>query len=67
MTQLEELDRAQLIHPVTEFRKHEKTGPRIVTGGEGSPCESYGSASPLRRLSVPHAKRSSGSWRSLSR
>jgi len=32
---LEEIDRAHLIHPVTEFRKHEKTGPRIVTGGEG--------------------------------
>jgi len=33
--QLEELDRAHLIHPVTEFRKHEKIGPKIVTGGDG--------------------------------
>lgn len=32
---LEEIDRAHLIHPVTEFRKHEKSGPRIVTGGKG--------------------------------
>ena len=35
MTQLEKLDRTHLIHPVTEFRDHEKTGPKIVTGGEG--------------------------------
>ena len=33
--QLEDLDRAHLIHPITEFRSHEKKGPKIVTGGEG--------------------------------
>jgi len=32
---LEDLDRAHLIHPITEFRSHEKKGPTIVTGGEG--------------------------------
>jgi len=32
---LADLDRAHLIHPITEFRKHEIQGPRIVTGGEG--------------------------------
>ena len=30
-----ELDKAHLIHPITEFRKHEQKGPRIVTGGKG--------------------------------
>ena len=30
-----DLDRAHLLHPITEFRKHEVKGPRIVTGGEG--------------------------------
>jgi adenosylmethionine-8-amino-7-oxononanoate aminotransferase len=35
MANLEELDRAHLIHPITELRKHEKVGPSIVTGGEG--------------------------------
>ena len=29
------LDKAHLIHPISEFRKHEKQGPRIVTGGKG--------------------------------
>ena len=32
---LEALDRAHLIHPITEFRSHEEKGPTIVTGGEG--------------------------------
>jgi adenosylmethionine-8-amino-7-oxononanoate aminotransferase len=32
---LNELDRQHLLHPITEFRKHEVKGPRIVTGGEG--------------------------------
>lgn len=32
---LADLDRAHLIHPITEFRAHEKTGPRIFTGGTG--------------------------------
>ncbi|MBW2316741.1 MAG: aspartate aminotransferase family protein [Deltaproteobacteria bacterium] len=30
-----DLDRAHLIHPITEFRKHETKGPRVVVGGEG--------------------------------
>jgi putrescine aminotransferase len=33
--ELEDLDRAHLIHPITEFRTHEKKGPMIVQGGEG--------------------------------
>jgi hypothetical protein len=32
---LADLDRAHLLHPITEFRAHEKTGPRIFTGGKG--------------------------------
>ena len=32
---LRSLDKAHLIHPITEFRKHEQKGPRIVTGGAG--------------------------------
>ena len=32
---LADLDRAHLIHPITEFRAHEKIGPRIFTGGKG--------------------------------
>jgi len=32
---LADLDRAHLIHPITEFRTHEKAGPRIFTGGKG--------------------------------
>ena len=32
---LEDLDRAHLIHPITEFRAHEQKGPAIVVGGEG--------------------------------
>ncbi|MFQ5700147.1 MAG: aspartate aminotransferase family protein, partial [Myxococcota bacterium] len=32
---LEKLDRAHLIHPITELRKQEKKGPRIVVRGEG--------------------------------
>ena len=32
---LEDLDRAHLIHPITEFRAHEEKGPTVVTGGEG--------------------------------
>ena len=33
--ELVELDRRHLIHPITEFRKQEKTGSRIITGGKG--------------------------------
>jgi putrescine aminotransferase len=36
---LVELDKAHLIHPVTEFRKHEIKGPRVVVGGEGIELE----------------------------
>jgi len=33
--ELVELDKAHLIHPITELRKYELKGPRIVTGGKG--------------------------------
>jgi adenosylmethionine-8-amino-7-oxononanoate aminotransferase len=33
--ELVELDKAHLIHPITELRKHELKGPRVVVGGEG--------------------------------
>ena len=32
---LEDLDRAHLLHPITEFRVHEKKGPRVIVGGKG--------------------------------
>lgn len=32
---LADLDRAHLLHPITEFRVHETAGPRIFTGGKG--------------------------------
>ena len=32
---LADLDRELLIHPVTEFRVHEKKGPRVVKGAQG--------------------------------
>ena len=32
---LEQLDRAHLIHPITEFRVHEEKGPRVIVGGKG--------------------------------
>ena len=32
---LEDLDRAHLIHPITHFKTHEEKGPAVVTGGEG--------------------------------
>ena len=32
---LEDLDRAHLLHPITEFRTHEKKGPRVLVGGQG--------------------------------
>ena len=35
MATLDELDRAHLIHPITEFRIHERKGPTIVEGGKG--------------------------------
>jgi len=35
MSTLADLDRAHVIHPITEFRVHERQGPRIVRGGKG--------------------------------
>ena len=35
MTKLAELDRAHLIHPITELRAHEAKGPLVVRGGKG--------------------------------
>jgi 4-aminobutyrate--pyruvate transaminase len=32
---LADLDRAHLLHPITEFRVHEAKGPRVVVGGKG--------------------------------
>jgi adenosylmethionine-8-amino-7-oxononanoate aminotransferase len=32
---LEDLDRAHLLHPMTQFRAHEERGPNLVVGGEG--------------------------------
>jgi adenosylmethionine-8-amino-7-oxononanoate aminotransferase len=32
---LEQLDRAHLIHPITELRVHEAKGPRVIVGGKG--------------------------------
>jgi putrescine aminotransferase len=34
-TGFEDLDRAHLLHPITEFRTHEKKGPRVIVGGQG--------------------------------
>jgi adenosylmethionine-8-amino-7-oxononanoate aminotransferase len=35
VSELVDLDRAHLFHPVTNFRSHEERGARIVTGGKG--------------------------------
>ena len=35
LEQILALDRAHLIHPITEFRKHEQRGAHIVVGGHG--------------------------------
>jgi adenosylmethionine-8-amino-7-oxononanoate aminotransferase len=32
---LGQLDRAHLIHPITELRVHEEKGPRVIVGGKG--------------------------------
>jgi adenosylmethionine-8-amino-7-oxononanoate aminotransferase len=32
---LEDLDRRHVVHPITEFRSQEKTGPRLILGGKG--------------------------------
>ena len=32
---LEDLDRRHVVHPITEFRAHEKQGPRLILGGKG--------------------------------
>ena len=39
LDRLIELDKAHLIHPITEFRKHELKGPRVVVGGQGIELE----------------------------
>lgn len=39
LDRLIELDKAHLIHPVSEFRKHEVKGPRVVVGGQGIELE----------------------------
>ena len=35
VSKLEQLDRAHLIHPITELRVHEVKGPRVIVGGKG--------------------------------
>ena len=60
---LSELDRAHLIHPITEFRVHEVKGPRIVRGGQGIrlELEDGGSVidgfSGLFNINVGHGRR----------
>jgi adenosylmethionine-8-amino-7-oxononanoate aminotransferase len=33
--ELADLDRAHVLHPITDFRTHERKGPRILVGGKG--------------------------------
>ena len=60
---LSDLDRAHLIHPITEFRVHEVKGPRIVRGGQGIrlELEDGGSVidgfSGLFNINVGHGRR----------
>ena len=60
---LEDLDRAHLIHPITEFRTHEKKGPTIVTGGDGIRIQTAGGetlidgCSGLWNVNVGHGRR----------
>jgi len=35
LEELIRLDRAHVLHPISEFRRHEQQGPRIVTDGRG--------------------------------
>jgi adenosylmethionine-8-amino-7-oxononanoate aminotransferase len=35
LDQLADLDRAHVLHPITDFRTHEQKGPRILVGGKG--------------------------------
>ena len=59
---LRELDKAHLIHPLTEFSKHEIKGPRIVTGGQGIYLELEGNRriidgfSGLFNINVGHGR-----------
>lgn len=59
---LRELDKAHLMHPLTEFRKHEIKGPRVVTGGQGIYLELEGSRrvidgfSGLFNINVGHGR-----------
>ena len=63
---LEDLDRAHLIHPITEFRTHEKKGPAVVTGGEGIRFHTAGGetlidgCSGLWNVNVGHGRREIG-------
>lgn len=51
MSTLEDLDRAHLLHPITEFRVQEKKGPRIVEGGKGIRIETADGRSLIDSLS----------------
>ncbi len=44
---LEDLDRRHVIHPITEFRVHEKKGPRLILGGKGVRLETTGGKSVI--------------------
>ena len=35
LEEIQALDRAHVIHPISEFSKHEKRGAQIVVGGHG--------------------------------
>ena len=35
LEQIQALDRAHVIHPISEFRKHEARGPTVISGGRG--------------------------------
>jgi adenosylmethionine-8-amino-7-oxononanoate aminotransferase len=51
MEKLEALDRAHVIHPITEFRTHERKGPRLVCGGKGIRVETADGRSAIDGLS----------------
>ncbi|MBW2416104.1 MAG: aspartate aminotransferase family protein [Deltaproteobacteria bacterium] len=48
---LVESGRAHLLHPITEFRKYEKNGPRVVSGGKGIRVEFADGTSAIDGLS----------------
>jgi adenosylmethionine-8-amino-7-oxononanoate aminotransferase len=59
---LEDLDRKHVIHPITEFRSHEKKGPRLILGGKGVRLETTGGksvidgCSGLSNINVGHGR-----------